>query len=330
VLDRCEVVGDGLSFDGDAPVEIAYFEYFPGEYDSQTTPTETSPGLHVYLRGGVTEEGGRRWRSGKFSRRLVVDGTVQTVDYAQQTSEWWVISPTHVMALVRDYQQESIKDLVSAGIRQGDANRNGIYGADGSAGDPIAMLNPGRPDESYLISRLVGKMQGVPVPGTRMPLANLPPTTPEMLALACFVEGLPTNGIPISMTWPINYKDCSYAENPEALTLTGTGATWSGRVQPLLQANCGGCHGGSNPSAGLDLLAANAYDRLMGPSAQVPGQNFVEPNTPAQSYLWLKLTDDPSITGLPMPQDPQLGYRRLSQSELDDVEAWINAGALED
>ena len=52
--------------------------------------------------------------------------------------------------------------------------------------------------------------------------------------------------------------------NPQALNLVGAGVTWRQRVWPILQSSCGGCHGGSNPQAGLDMLSDGAWTRLRG------------------------------------------------------------------
>lgn len=328
IFDRCEQPGDLFSFDDEAKHEIAYVEYVPGELADDVTPDATSPGLHIVLRDALPSGDNPRWRSGIFTRRLLHDGVIDEQAFAEHSTQWWLLAPNRLLGVVRDYQTESIAALLQAGLRQGDGNRNGVFGADV---DPIvSLLNPGLPEESYLVGRLLGTMKGVPVPGTRMPLANLPPTTPEMLALACFIEGLPRDGTRASMAWPINYATCSFRESPEALGLTGTGVTWTARIQPLLAANCGGCHGGSLPSAGLDLTAPNAHARLLGPSGQVPSLSFVTPGNPGASYLWLKLTNDASIVGDPMPQDPQLGFRSLAPEELADIQTWITTGALAD
>ncbi len=107
--------------------------------------------------------------------------------------------------------------------------------------------------------------------------------------------------------------------------------TFSGRIRPLLSANCGGCHGGQNPQGQLDLLSDGVFDRLMQPSKQQPARKLVLPGSPENSYLWLKLSGDGSITGSRMPIDPLGGGSRpLAPNELQDIETWITAGALND
>jgi hypothetical protein len=57
---------------------------------------------------------------------------------------------------------------------------------------------------------------------------------------------------------------------------------------------------------------------------------LVTPGDPDASYLWLKITGDERIVGAPMPLDPLSGERRLTDAELADIQAWIEAGAVED
>jgi hypothetical protein len=51
------------------------------------------------------------------------------------------------------------------------------------------------------------------VPGDPMPIANGPVTNPQMLALGCWIEGLPEDG-PIDPHGAIDYQGCSFAEDP--------------------------------------------------------------------------------------------------------------------
>jgi hypothetical protein len=164
-----------------------------------------------------------------------------------------------------------------------------------------------------------------------MPLANDPLSIADMLALYCFVYGLPQNldGV-LDLESPIDYANCPYAADPESLNLLGKGATWLGRVQPLLEANCGGCHGGTEPQADFDVVSDGVYERLLQPSTQT-SMPFITPFDPTQSYLWLKLvavTGDGTVDGFPMPIDPLEGTRKLSEGALADIETWILNGAL--
>src|SRR5690606_34996669 len=97
------------------------------------------------------------------------------------------------------------------------------------------------------------------------------------------------------------YDDCSYSVDPENLGLLGEGVTWAGRISRILRANCGSCHQGANAPEGLDLVDGDVYTAIFAQSKQSPDLKLIEPGDPEASYLWLKLIDDPAITGQPMP-----------------------------
>jgi hypothetical protein len=172
-------------------------------------------------------------------------------------------------------------------------------------------------------------MEGTRVLGSRMPLANQPPSVADMLALMCFIEQLPPAG-PWGLERSIDYNACSYTANPAQLSLSGSGASWSERIWPLLSANCGGCHGGETPEEGLDLNGPNAYENLMKESRQRPDLKLIVPGQLGQSYLWLKISGEGAIQGYRMPYDPFLGVGKLAPEELDDIANWILFGAPKD
>lgn len=334
VDDRCELLGDRFRIDNQnfQGIEIGYLEYIPGSHvavEDGKLPAADAPGLHIYLRTAIPVERHNIWGGGQFIRTFVnEDQIVEDLTYATFSSRWWILDGgTHLMAEVADWQLDRVNELLAVGVIQGDMNRNGIYGARESK--PVPLIKPGKPEESYLLGRLRGTMGGEDVPGSRMPLANQPLTIPEMLALYCFIEGLPTDGSLPNMNSPINYRDCSYTEDPESLNLLGAGVTWKGRISKVFDANCSGCHGGTSPPEGLDLRGESAYLHLMGESVQKPGMKLVEPGNPDASYLWLKLIGDESIEGYPMPYNPLTGEGKLSDGELADVQTWILNGAVE-
>jgi hypothetical protein len=338
VYDRCERLGDRFKLSEHSSFrenEIGWFEVIVGayvEYRDGQVPPEDAPGLHLHLREPVQLATGRaHWGTGTFIRNFInAQGNVEALSFANFNTRWWVLGDgRHLFGEVPDYSRERVDALVAGGIIQGDQNRNGIFGA--REGKTVPLINPGKPEESYLVGRLRGHMQGELVPGTRMPLANQPPSVPDMLALMCFIERLDPGASSWNLSSPIDYANCSYIANPEALSLVGAGVKWSERVWPILQSSCGGCHGGSDPQAELDVLSEGAWMRLQAFSTQSPTLKLIDPGRPEKSYLWLKLAGDGSITGSRMPLDPLgSGSRSLPQDQLDSIQTWILAGALND
>jgi hypothetical protein len=81
-------------------------------------------------------------------------------------------------------------------------------------------------------------------------------------------------------------------------------------------AGCLGCHGGTSPAGGLNLIADAAYDSL------VDGTLYVIPGDPDGSLLVQKMRGDPGIDGDPMP--PSDG---ATDAQIEVVVDWISAGA---
>jgi hypothetical protein len=336
VYDRCERLGDRFKFAEHKwkEIELGWLDVVVGayvEYKDTDVPPSDAAGVHLYLRDVVPLEQGRaHWGTGTFLRNFInSEGDVETLSFANYNTRWWVLDDgKHLFGEVRDYQRESVDALLTGGIIQGDQNRNGVFGARQGISTPL--FNPGKPEESYLVARLRGHMQGERIPGSRMPLANQPLSVPDMLALMCWIEGLDASASEWNLSSAIDYTGCSYIANPQALNLVGAGVTWPDRVKPILQSNCGGCHGGEDPQMGLDLLAPDAWTRLRAASLQNPALKLVDPGRPEKSYLWLKVVGDGSISGARMPVDPLDGTRTLPADQLDSLQTWILAGALED
>lgn len=335
VFDGCERAGDTFSFGGEKKrVEIAFIDYIPGEPDfgDGNAPTAASPGLHIYLAEAMNPgDRNRRWGPGEFTGKFVTaDNKVKESTYADYETEWWYIDGgKHIVGAVNEWQVDHVEKLMAQGVVQGDMNRNGVFGARDTT--PLHLLKAGDPEGSYLIGRVRGELKGQPIPGTRMPLANQPLSVPEMLALYCFIEGLPQQlDGEFDMLSPINYEECSWAENPEELNLLGENVTWLGFVKPLLEANCGGCHGGENPLGGFDIMSEGAYERLLANSTQVTDMPLITPGSLETSYLWLKLNGGDGLVGQVMPLDSANAPRPLSQALLDDVATWITNGAAEE
>jgi hypothetical protein len=334
VFDGCEQPGDrvrfGDAFEGDA-IQIAWIERIDGDDQDygDDTPPEDAPGLHLHLATPLASERDETYTTARLVRTFVDGAEVKDIVYASYRTRWWKLGDgTHLLGQVAEYQRDDVEELLAVGIREGDANRNGILGATGPT--LTSLLVAGRPEDSYLIARIRGEMHDAPIPGSRMPLANAPLTVPEMLALFCLVEGWQDGAESTYLAGPIDYANCSFSEDPEALNLLGNGVTWASRVQPILEANCGGCHSGEAPEGGLALVGEGVYARLLEPSTQLPELALVQPGDAEQSYLYLKLTGGDAIVGSTMPYNPLTGEGRLSEAELGDILTWIANGAVED
>jgi hypothetical protein len=97
-------------------------------------------------------------------------------------------------------------------------------------------------------------------------------------------------------------------------------------IQPIFNANCS-CHI-SGMSGGLSLAEGQSYANLVGvPSSQVPSLNRVEPGDPDNSYLYMKHSGAPGISGGRMPlNNPTFFDANPDLLELE--RQWILGGAL--
>jgi len=333
VFDGCEGAGDRMRFDGSfggPPIEIAWIQHVAGEGEGDGPTDENSPGLHIKLAspaGGDDRDQG--WGTAHFVRGFVDGGQVMDIEFASFNTEWRKIGDgSHLVGRVADYQLDQVQQLVAAGIQEGDANHNGMFGA--TMGMDTRLLASGSPEDSYLIGRIRGEMYDSALPGSRMPLANPPLTIPEMLGLYCLVEGFPVGGDEVYLSNPIDYNNCSYSLAPEDLNLLGNGVTWASRVQPILEANCGGCHSETEAQGSLVLSGEGVYERLLAASLQMPDLPLIVPGDAEASYLYMKLTGADGIIGNPMPYNPLTGEGRLTEAELGDILTWISNGAIED
>ena len=94
-------------------------------------------------------------------------------------------------------------------------------------------------------------------------------------------------------------------------------AFYTGRVQPILQANCYRCHGGMNHRGGL-MLDSRAGILKGGHDGTV-----IVPGHPEQSLL-VKLIRHEGPANDPMPMPPK---GKLSDADIATVEQWVRGGA---
>lgn len=101
-----------------------------------------------------------------------------------------------------------------------------------------------------------------------------------------------------------------------------------------LQANiftpkCIVCHAGASAPMGLVLECGKSYNMLVGvTSGEVDTLYRVNPGSPDDSYLVMKVEGAVGIVGGQMPLSPP-DPGPLSQAEIDAVRAWITEGAVE-
>lgn len=109
----------------------------------------------------------------------------------------------------------------------------------------------------------------------------------------------------------------------------GAQATFTAVQQQIFTASCAfsGCHGGSSPQQGMNLRAGAAFANIVNvPSREQPSLDRIEPSDPDNSYLYLKVLGDSSISGVRMPR----GGAMLSRNLLDLLREWIERGAPND
>lgn len=125
--------------------------------------------------------------------------------------------------------------------------------------------------------------------------------------------------------------DDSVIEEPATLTL----------LQNEIFGDCGGCHQGSNFGITMNLSSKNnTHSTTVGVNAQessaAPKLKRITGNQPNQSYLFKKVSNNVSnseCNNVQAGQDctdamPPSSPTGLSQESRDDIEEWINAGAL--
>jgi hypothetical protein len=223
-----------------------------------------------------------------------------------------------------------------AQVEMGDPNGDGVFGADLDG----ALVKPGQPLKSYLFLRVLGPLQMGPgqtntnvgiTPQTeaQMPIANFQywDVGNDTIALWCWISGLAADGSNASA--PIDYAHCDISGMPAVTVQSGEATTYSQIWSTVLQPQCSSCHhtGTYQPTTFYMDDPLSTYDLLVGIAGSGPSENalglpYITKSDPTHSYLYLKVTGDPSITGAQMP----LGGA-LPTSAIDSLNTWITQGA---
>jgi len=113
---------------------------------------------------------------------------------------------------------------------------------------------------------------------------------------------------------------------PDSRTITVSSASPATLTQvqaQIFSVSCAvsGCHRGGSPPQGLNLEPGNTYeDTVNFPALEDPSLFRIQPGSPDQSYLWLKVN---GLAGTRMP----LGRPKLSDDLLALLRSWIESGA---
>jgi PKD repeat protein len=136
-----------------------------------------------------------------------------------------------------------------------------------------------------------------------------------------------------TVTFTVADSHGSADPTPDTRTITvegddGGDYTFAAVQQQIFSPNCAfsGCHGGSSPAEGMSLAAGNAYANIVSVPSNQSSLDRIEPSDPDNSYLYLKVTGDPSINGLRMPRTGS----PLSTELIDLLRNWIELGAPND
>jgi hypothetical protein len=318
VYDGCERVGDSLELLGASnPGFVSEVGFVTHEVDAAMVETAILVHLRDPIPAAMLDP------SALESIRLARATLQGTIEVGQLAGRVSYIQGERVLRIAAPATlTPDERALLETELQPGDPNQNGTFG--GSA-DPFRLIVPGDPARSYLLQRLQGN-----VPGSPMPLANAPLSSAEIIALACWIEGL-TDPARVAVDAPIDYDDCATAKsfggaNPDS------GHSLSIDVQPILNQFCAvpGCHTDDYPAAGLVLTPGHSRASLLAESTQVPGTRRVEPGNPTNSYLISKLTGLGTFLGRTMPIGPDGEPVPLDDWRIEIIRAWIVAGAPED
>ena len=108
-------------------------------------------------------------------------------------------------------------------------------------------------------------------------------------------------------------------------TPTGGPLGYAADIAPVFARNCAPCHVDGGRSGGLNL--DRGPEALVGvASDQLPSMDLVAPGSSDDSYLWHKLDGTHRAVGGSGDAMPDGGD--LTNRQLNDVERWIDEGAL--
>ncbi len=193
----------------------------------------------------------------------------------------------------------------------------------------LMLVEPSNVDASYLIQKLEGTQAG----GMQMPLAKPPLSASKISQIRHWILDGATPPLDAPATLPAA-SGTDTPDNPISQPPPEVLATLSSIQSLIFNEKCVGCHSGDQPLGQLNLSEGQSYTQLverpatMDPDAAV----LVSIGNARTSFLIDKLRGErlgikgePAYRGKRMPVVG--GY--LDESTVQTIEAWINAGALE-
>ena len=195
-----------------------------------------------------------------------------------------------------------------------------LINRESSQASGVILVEPDNADASYLIHKLEGTQSG----GLQMPLAKQPLSADKIQLIRNWI----LDGAPPPETAPDNGG--GGVPDPDPVLEAKLSS-----IQQLVFTNtCAGCHSGNDPLGSLDLSEGQSYAQLVGRASTIDPQGtaLVSVGDAGGSFLMDKLRGtnlgtegEADFRGLRMPIVG--GY--LDEPTVQIIEAWINAGALD-
>jgi len=127
------------------------------------------------------------------------------------------------------------------------------------------------------------------------------------------------SGCAVALALLVALSGCDTTTGPEPPPPPVATVSFSADIQPLFASRCAPCHAGNRETSGVNL--ASHANTLASIGTQY-GEATVRPGDADGSSLIDKIEADPQF-GSRMPQ----GQAPLSDAEIAQVRAWIDAGA---
>ncbi len=102
------------------------------------------------------------------------------------------------------------------------------------------------------------------------------------------------------------------------------------KIQPIFDAKCIACHAGASPPQGLKLTSGSSFGMLVNVNSnELPSMKRIKPNDVSNSYLIHKVEGTQGAVGGSGSKMPLgcSGSSCLTAAQINDLKAWINAGA---